>query len=202
MTAIRPRIADQFVPLIESLGKVEGPLSAKAEQTIGMTLQLGEVVELGRLHPLSFGREGLDDRFPRTGPKDDVVGFLAIGWQSREVHLGVVVLVGLCSWTEPCPLIALLVRILPSLKCRDHLEEVFGDKAPESEFPIHNHGQGRRLHSSDRKLLTVDNRIGTRQIHANQPIGSASATGGVSQSIILTAGTKVVEPLADGIGGQ
>ena len=57
------------------------------------------------------------------------------------------------------------------------LNGVFGDEAPESEFAIDNHGQGRRLYPAHRKLLTIDDRIGTRQIHANKPIGSASSIG-------------------------
>ena len=106
------------------------------------------------------------------------------------------------SGTEPGSLIAFLVWILSSLKCGNDLDVVFGDEAPESKFPINDHGQGRRLHPPDRKLLVVDNRIGARKIHADEPISSASATGGVRQSIVLASWTKLVEPLADGIWSQ
>ena len=114
----------------------------------------------------------------------------------------VVVVAWLCLGTEPGSLIALLVWILPSLKCRNDLNVVLRDKTPESDFPINDHGQGRRLHPPDRKLLVVDNRIGTRKIHADEPISSASAAGGVRQSIVFAPGTKFVESLADGVRSQ
>ena len=98
--------------------------------------------------------------------------------------------------------IAFLVWILPSLKCGNDLDVVFGNEAPESNFPINDHGQGRGLHPPDRKLLVVDNRIGTRKIHADKPISSASAAGGVRQSIVLAPWTKLVEPVADGVRSQ
>ena len=57
MAAIGPRIADQFVPLIESLGEVKGLLCAKTVQTIGMPLKFCKVVQQRRLHPLRLGSE-------------------------------------------------------------------------------------------------------------------------------------------------
>ena len=57
MTAIRPWIADQFVTLIESLGKVKGLLGAEAEQAIGMTLKFRKVVKQRCQHPLRLGSE-------------------------------------------------------------------------------------------------------------------------------------------------
>src|SRR5260370_41614586 len=108
------------MPLIESLGEVKGLLCAKAEQTIGMPLKVLKVVRKRRLHPVRLGRERLDARFPRSTAQDDAVGFLAIGWQSRCLCQGVLVVARLCLGTEPGPLIAFVVRTIPSLKCCNH----------------------------------------------------------------------------------
>ena len=202
MAAIRSRIADEFMPLIESLGEVESLLCAQTIQTIGVPLKFCKVIEQWRLHPLRLRSERLDGRFSRSAAQDDAVGFLAIGWQSRCLCQGVVVFTRFRRGTEPSSLITFVVWTLPSLKCCNHLHEVLGDEAPESNFPINDHGQGGRLHSTDRKFLVVDNRIGTRKIHADEPIGSASATGRVRQSIVLAPRTKLVEPLADGVRCQ
>jgi hypothetical protein len=46
--------------------------------------------------------------------------------------------------------------IFPSLKRRDNLDVVFGDKIAEGKLAIDKHGQGRRLHPSDGKLLIIE----------------------------------------------
>src|ERR1035437_2344458 len=139
MTAIRSWIADEFVPLIESLGSIKGLLRAEAEQTIGMPLKFCKVVKQRGLHPPGLRRQRLDDRFPGMSTQDNQVGFLAIGRQSRCVRLSLVVLGRLCLGTKPRPLITFLLLICPSLKGCDTLHVVLGDKAPQSQFAIDNH---------------------------------------------------------------
>src|ERR1700675_1603229 len=190
------------MPLIESLGQVKGLLCAKAEQAIGMPLKLRKVVKRGWLHPLRLGRKRRNCRFPWSTAEDDAVGFLAIGRQSRCVCRCVVVVPRPWFGTEPGSRIAFLGWILPTLKCGSDLNVILGDEVTESNFPINDYGQGRRLHPPDREFLIVDNRIGTRKIHADKPIRSASAAGCVRQSIVLAPWTKLVEPVADGVWGQ
>src|SRR5580704_18218449 len=99
MPAIGPRIGNQFMPLIESLGDVKGLLCAKAEQSIGMPLKFRKIVKQGWLHPLRLGRKRLDRRFPSTAAQDDLVGFLAIGRQSGCVCRSILVVARLCFET-------------------------------------------------------------------------------------------------------
>src|SRR5580698_9841077 len=162
-----------------------------------MSLQLREVIEKGWLHALRLRGNRLDGRCSGTSPDDDSVGFLAIGRQSCDVCLSVFFLTRTRPGTEPGPFIAALVRVFSPLKPRDDFNIVFRYKAPEGYFAIHKHGQCRGLHSSNRKLLTIKQRIRTREIHANEPIGSTSPIRRIGQSIVLTARTKPVETLSD-----
>jgi len=97
-------------------------------------------------------------------------------------------------------------RSLDSFPCSDYSVSEMLQPPPRSprgrsggeQFPDQRSWQGRRLHPPDRTLI-VDNRIGTRKIHADKPISSASAEGGVRQSIVFASRTKLVEPVADGV---
>ena len=78
MTAVRTRIADQLVPLIEGLREVEGLLRAEAEQAIAVALEFGEVVERGRGHALGLRLDGFDGGLAGARAVDDHLGLLAV----------------------------------------------------------------------------------------------------------------------------
>ncbi len=84
----------------------------------------------------------------------------------------------------------------------DHFEIVLGHEVADGEFALDHHGERRGLHAADGKLFVVGERVGAREIHADQPVGAAAAAGGVGEGVVIGAGPQGVEAFADGVGSE
>ena len=71
-------------------------------------------------------------------------------------------------------------------------------------FALHHHGQRGRLHAAHggqkkAAIAAVESRHGARAVDAHQPIGLATAAGGVGQALHLRVAAQVVKTVADGL---
>ncbi len=78
MAAVRARIADELVPLVQRLRQVERLLRAEAVEPVGVALQLCEIVERRRRHALGFRLDLLDGGRAGARPLDDQLGLFAV----------------------------------------------------------------------------------------------------------------------------
>ena len=84
----------------------------------------------------------------------------------------------------------------------DHFHVILGDEIADGQFALHQHGERGSLHAADREILAIGERVGAREIHADQPIGAAAAAGGVGERIVLGGRAEGVEAFADGVGRE
>ena len=64
-------------------------------------------------------------------------------------------------------------------------EVVFGDEVADGQFAFDEHGERRGLDAADGEFLVVGDGVGAREVHADQPVGAAAATGGVGERVVL-----------------
>ena len=67
----------------------------------------------------------------------------------------------------------------------DHLEVVLGHELADGEFALDQHGQRRRLHAADARVVVVGERVGAGEVHPDQPVGPAAAARRVGERIVL-----------------
>ena len=77
-----------------------------------------------------------------------------------------------------------------------------GHKGAHGEFTIDDHGQGGGLHAADGELFVEGERVSSRQVHADEPIGAAASAGGVAEAIVIVSALEAVKTGADGFGGE
>ena len=168
MTTVGARVREELVLLVEVLREIQGPLRAEAVESIGVALQLRQVIEQGRRQPPRLAFDGRDVSLSRLGPLDDLAGFLAVGRQPRAT-LGWALVEKLSfadrrwvlSRPEVCSLERQLLRAairllswlvagtLQGLEGRDDLQIVLGHERANRQLPLDHHGQGRCLYPSD-----------------------------------------------------
>ena len=65
---------------------------------------------------------------------------------------------------------------------RHYIHVVFGNEVADREFSLHQHGERRRLYAAHRELLLVRReRIGAREVHAYQPVGTAAPARSIGE---------------------
>src|SRR6478752_7153621 len=95
MAAVRARVADELLLLIEDLRQPQRLLGAEAVETVGVALQLREVVEERRRHALGLGADRLDLRLTGAGTGHDphrlfeIRSRFAVGRRLDPLGLGV-----------------------------------------------------------------------------------------------------------------
>src|SRR4051812_46624119 len=108
MPAVGARIADELVPFVERLSEVQRLLGAEAEETVGVPLKLGEVVERRRRHALRLGFDGLDGRFACAGAIDDEFGFVSFYWEPHGLLQRFLFAAGVRTGAKPGSLISVV----------------------------------------------------------------------------------------------
>ena len=73
-------------------------------------------------------------------------------------------------------------------------------EVPDREFAVDDHRERRSLHTADRELLVARERVGSGQIHADQPVGAAASSGGIGERIVLARVLQLRKAIADGFG--
>ena len=87
VTAVRSRIADEFVFFVQRLGDIQSFLRAETEQAIRVPLQFRQVVQKRRGRPLRCGIDGFDRRLSRKCPLDDRLCLDPVNRQTRFLRL-------------------------------------------------------------------------------------------------------------------
>ncbi len=104
MPAVRPRIADQLVPFIKRLRKIQRLLRAEPEQPVRVPLQFREIVKRRRPHPLSLQLHRFDRRPTRTRPRHNQRGLDPVRRKPRRF-------LDVFQIPDPCPAIRLRFRL-------------------------------------------------------------------------------------------
>ena len=203
MAAVGARIADQLVPLVERLRGVERLLRAEAEQPVGVALQLGQIVEQRRRHALRLALRWT--RWPpvRCAPAPRSASASSPSAGSR---------IACCSDSlsrarggavpQPRALVGLVGRRALRVEGGDHFEVVLGHEAADGQFALHQHRERGRLHAAHGEVLAVGQRVGAREIHADQPVGAAASARGVGQRIVIRCRAAARRTPADGVGRE
>jgi len=139
--AIRARVTDEFVPLVERLCQVERLLRAEAEQAVGVPLQLRQIVEQRRPGTLPVGLDRFDGGASAARALDDLPSLGAVLGKPRGV---------LPSIAEPCALKGGVVGAARGPERRHHLDIILGHKTADRQLALYQHGQRRRLDAPDR----------------------------------------------------
>src|SRR5581483_6586247 len=174
------RIGDEFVPLVERLGDLEGAAGGNAETVIGLALQGGEVVKARRglgAGLLFFGDHG--GRAVLAGGDDGA------GMGLVPDAVDAVVFVGL-TFFEVRPLVDAFVTALGDVEGGGNAPERTRLEIADFHFPRHDDGEGRRLHPADRRDVAgarAEHALGqgAGTVDADEPVAFAAAARGVFQ---------------------
>ena len=169
--AVRPGIGQQLL-FVERLRVVQGLLSRVAEQTVGLPLEGGQVVELGRhLFLLLAGDSGADRRIISAGHPQGL----------RLLRGG-----------DP------LTDCLGSIQGKANMVVLLLLEAGDLPVPVHQHDKGRRLHPPHIQGAVVEDRKKSCGIDPDEPVRFLAAEGGLIQRVILRAGAQIGKTLPDG----
>ena len=169
--AVRPGIGQQLL-LVERLRVVQSLLGRVAEQAVGLPLQSGQVVELGRrLFLLFTGDRSTDRRAIGTGRPQGLR--LLRGGNFLRHRLGPV--------QDQAHMVVLLLL-----------------EAGDLPVPVHQHGKGGRLYPPHIQGAVVEDRKQPGGVDPDEPVRFLAAEGGLIQRIVLRAGAQVIEALPDG----
>ena len=192
MPAVRPGITDQLVPLIESLRSVERVLRTEPEEPVRMPLQFGQVIQERRSHPLHLGLYRFNSSNPGLCARRNLTGFHTIRRKSGGF-------LDLLRIADPGALISLGIWARRGPKRRYHFQIIFRHESPHRQFTFHHHGERRRLHTPHAQFIAISQRVGTRKIHAHEPVGPAAPPCRVGQRLVILARLDSVETLPDSL---
>ena len=170
--------------LVEALGQFQGFVCGKVQVAVGVPLQAGQVVELGRRLPLAggFGGEhpaGLPLHLRGDGLCLGFVGNMGVGVQPLP---------------EPYPV------IVPEGSRQG--AETFGLESGDLLMALDQNGQGRGLHPAHGKQGVIAQGEGPGGVHPHQPVRLGAAHGAAVQPVIVRAGAYVPEALLNGFVGH
>ena len=198
MAAVRSRVGDRLVLLVQQLRQFQRPVRAESVQAVGVPLQFREVVEQGRRQPLGGLPHGLHIRVAEPGALQDRRGLLAVRGEAR-----------LALALLDAEVRSAIHAGLAGIELGLDLHVVLRNEISNRELPLHQHCQRGRLDPADREHFRtavvprpVVERVGPREIHSDQPVGSASGTGGIRQRVKLSRRPELRESAADRAGRQ
>ena len=205
IAAVRARIGDQLVRLIQRLRQLERPVGGKAKLLVGFALQRRQVEQLRRLEPLVLRPALLDHRRPALHRVAHALGGRAVvGARVRQAALagllpalvrpGLRLVRGARVRVDPKPFVVAEV-------CA-HFPVLLGHKRLDFAVAAHDQAQRRRLHAADGQVRIVAQRERTRGVHADQPVGFAAAARGLVQRVVFGRRPEVGEALPDGLVGH
>ena len=177
--AVRAGIGDQLVGLIQRLGRLERLVRGKAQLPIGLLLQAGQIVQLGRRHLLAVPPALPHGPLPARHRLADSPGL-------RLVHAAGV------------PGLGVLPKALVIAKIGSNLPVVRGYEALDLHVSLYDQIQRGRLHPSHGQVGVVGQRKGPGGVHAHQPVRLAAAARALIQRIIEGGGLQLGKALLDG----
>ncbi len=124
------------------------------------------------------------------------VGWLFTRW--RQPHR----LLDIVDVAKPGSLIRSRVRKRFRTERRNHFQIVFRNKRADRQLPFHHHRERRRLHPPYRQFIAESQRVGARKVHADKPVGTASAPSGIGQGLVITGWFHRVEAAPNGFRSQ
>ena len=181
IAAVRPRISQGLVRLIQALGRLQCLVRRKAQQAVCVPLQTGQVVKLRRdlLLPCGF-RLRHCSRLPFYRGRDRFrvrFGFqVCVRFQLFGKENAFVIAEIRCNRTVPLGF------------------EVFNFFPP-----FHKNRQRRGLHPADAQQRIVLQREGAAGIHSDQPVCPAAAPGAFIQPVIILSRADFPESFLNGL---
>ena len=168
------RIRRQFF-LIQGLQGGQGAGGGQAVQPAHVLLQSGQVVQAGRRVVLLLAF-GLEDREGEVVRVDD-----------PQQRLGVL------------PLVQSFAGQFPSAHRGDDLPVRSGHVAGDLPVAVHDHRECGRLHTSNGEPSVVDEAVGARRVHADQPVGLRTDHRRIGEPLVFRLVLHGREGVADGV---
>ena len=179
IAAVGAGIGDQLVGLIERLGQLEGLVRGEAQAAVGLSLEAGQVVELGRRRALALADAlGHGPGLPGHGLAHGLglFGGSAAGLLRGGVH--------------PQP------GVVPEIGA--NLPVVLGHEPLDLLIPLYDQVQRGGLHPPDGQVGVVFQRKRAAGVHAHQPVGLRTAPRRGVQRVVIAGGPQPLEALLDG----
>ena len=169
--------------LIKRLREFECALRAERVQAVRVPLQFRQVIQQRRRHALGLRFDLFDLRLTRADTFADGFRLFAVRRQASPPHP---------SARRPGGTMCLRTsRRLARRERRHDVPVVFGNEVPDGKLAFDDHRERRSLHAADRELFTAAERVCSRQIHADEPVGTAAPPGRVGERIVLA---RVFQP--------
>ena len=168
------RIRRQFF-LIQGLQGGQGAGGGQAVQPAHVLLQSGQVVQAGRRVVLLFagGLEDLEGEVVRVDDPQQGFGVL--------------------------PLVQAFAGQLPSAHRGDDLPVRSGHVAGNVPVAVHDHRECGRLHAADGEPRVVDEAVGARRVHADEPVGLRADHRRIGEPLVFRLVLHGREGVADGV---
>ena len=179
IAAVRPRIGQQLVLLVELLRRRQRLFRGKAQLRVRLALERRQIIQERWPHALVFP-SGL--RHP-CRPAGNALRDLLRGLLVFELTLAFLV-----------DIHALIVA-----EIRTHRVKRLGHKCIDFPPPLDEHAQRRRLHTADGEQHIVTDRIGARRVHADEPVRVRPTARAGIERIVICRRPKAVKPGADGL---
>ena len=196
IAAVRARIGDELVGLVERLRQLERFVGREAELAVGLALQAGQVEQLGRREALVLQRAlgdpgGLALHLVAHALGGGLVGNARFGGGLRVLLLAVGCFrVGI----DPKPLVIAKIRL--------QLPVILRNEGLDLPIPPHDQAQRGRLHPAHGQVRVVFQRKGAAGVHAHQPVGLTAAAGAFIERVVGRGGLEGRKALLNGRVGH
>ena len=194
VAAVGARVGQQLVVLVERLRGRERLARRQTVQAVHVPLQLGQVVQQRRREAPRLGRDRFHLGAARAHAFDDPLRLDAVG--RKPPRLGRRLLAA-----EPGAAVLAAVSGLGG-ETADHLEVVLGDELADRLLALDEQRQRRCLDATDREELAARQRGGSRQVHADEPVGAGASVRGIGQRVEVRCRAQRRQAPADGVGRQ
>ena len=190
---VRSRVARHLVLFVERLTARECFFCREAVETVRLSLNVGERIDLGRMDTLSLRFRGEDRRCLFLGELFDQ----GAAQGNVEKKFAFLVHPGLAGLGLPL-----------CAECRAVFGEIRRDReiglwneVPHGVVAPRDHGKGRGLHAPDRdEAARAREGVGAREIHAEKPVRSRACPGRVAHAGVALVFLERGESLLDGGG--
>lgn len=176
-------------------------------EPVGVPLQLRQVVEERRRHPLLLRLQRFDDGPPGAHPVDDGLRLHAVRIQPPRLAHALEARgrhgLAIRPRAEPRALVQRVRRnpLRPGREGGHELQVVTRHEVADGQLALHHHGQRGRLHPAHAQHLSmapVRQRVQARQVHPHQPVRPAAPHGRGGQRFVFTAVREPAEAVLDG----
>ena len=178
IAAVRSRISQQLMLLIEFLRGSQRFFRREAQLSVGFALECRQIIEQGRPYALVFPR---CLRHLRRLPFDTRRDFLR--------HL---------LGFQPALTFFIDINALIIAEIRTNGVKRFGHKRIDFTAALDQHAECRRLHTADGKQHVIANCISARRIHANEPIRIRPTARAGIKRVVIRRRPQVVKARANG----